>query len=1019
MQNEVPLQKQILDLQLGKGQNERDRPETADPTSTFSRMENLVQDQTGAMVKRYGTPILGSVNDDNGVSIGTPVKLLRLRGGLGMVNSAGKFYQYMENNQRFTNKDEMPDFVVAGADQICSSGPNVSPKLHAVASSTKYHAVIHEAGLGVASDNGYRLVFYERASVSVVANIDIGTVFGFAGTAYKMLFAGDRYLHIFSGRAYVCYDTAVNPIAPVAAVANVFAAGTTVTDIDVNHASTLVFALGGSATPNYLLQSFSAAGVAQTNSGTVAGTATQLAIDPGDAKIWYYTTTQRASRSTSSLVTVVDALAGTGCAATDYPIVTSQGTFIITQTAPAFGATTISAIQCAGAIGATVAGWKLASKPFADAATGNVYVHAFKDAGLSVAAHAVLKLSFRSFNLIPGGNSYSGFRLAADLEPMLGVLNSDLLKYFPTGTSTEFCPMLPIQTVARGFAYCAFSMKPFDYSRTFVQTFGGQNYISGAVPCVYGGNKIQESGFVDMPTLNCAVSASAGPTGSFKTLAVYRYVDETGAVTWSRCSLVASTTTAAKGIDMVVNPCTATLRDVKWVGNPLPNLQSVEVYRTQSGGTQFYLCASSQIGTPATGLSTQVLTLNASGFFAATDTMTDAVLAVQPLLFRQPGTANSAVDRYPPPPGNILCQHKDRLFTTDPYGIRVYYSSFFVDGETAWYNPVFSFFVHGGSGPITAMVSMDGRLFVFKRDGIFVVDGDGPPEGGVSGNEYSPPQRLATEYGCLDARSVVVTTDGIMYRSARGIELLTRSLQVKWVGDRLQNTVLANSKITGAVLDTFARVHICMASADTGTVAQTATSGVECIYDFTTDSWTVSHHTDNGGTYDRCVQDVVQADLAGKGEVLCYADPSGAVCYTDATSGLDRGSRYVPWTIETAWIRTGQQARARFSRAMLLAKKLAGANHKITISAAYNFVDGYTQTFTWEPGVINAAAIEELTLQLNTPSTIAVRLLIQEAIPTDTGTYPVGTGRGCDLLGLSLEIAQKTGAPRAADTQKG
>jgi hypothetical protein len=572
--------------------------------------------------------------------------------------------------------------------------------------------------------------------------------------------------------------------------------------------------------------------------------------------------------------------------------------------------------------------------------------------------------------------------------------------------------------VSRGYAYCVFSLKPFFHSGITTQVFGGQNYISGGAHCVLGSNIIQESGFADMPVMSTVASATAGPTGSFKYIAVYRYVDESGALTWSRTSIVSSTTTAATGVDVTVCPPTLTMRDTALVGNPQPQLQSVEVYRTRSGATVYYLCGSSQIGTPATGLLTQAISLAASGFYTFTDVLTDANLALQPTLFRQPGTANAAVDRYPPPCGNILCQHKDRLFTTDPYGIRVYYSSFFVDGETAWYNPVFSFMVHGGSGPITGLVSMDGRLFVFKRDSVFVIDGDGPAEGGVVGNEYSPPQRLATEYGCIDQRSLVVTTDGIVYRSARGIEILTRSLQVKWLGERVQNSVSNNAKCTGSVLDTDGRVHICLAVSDTGTATQAATLGVELVYDFNADCWTASYHTDKNGVVNRCVQDVCQADLLGIGETVVYADPQGAVVYTDPTSGLDRSSSYVGWTVETVWLKTGQQARAKFSKALLLAKKQAGANHKITISVAYNYVDSYAEVGTYEPTVINPTLIEELQKNLTKHEAIAVRLLIQESAPTNTVTFPVGTGRGCDLLGISVEIAPKMGAPMLAAAQK-
>ncbi len=1016
--NSDPVQKQLLQLTLDKGVNERDRPETADPASTLSRVENLLQDQGGSWVKRYGTPKLGGVStDDNGVGF-NPVKLLRLKGGLGMI-SGGKFYQYVENISRFTSKDELPDFNVIGADQVVSSGPSCSPKIHSVASSTKFHAMAYEAGVGVTFDNGYRIVLYDRNSGAVVKSIDPGTdIFGAAVTTLKLAFVGDRYLHVWALAGTVksaVYDTAAVPIALVTTAIVQAASPSTLVDIDVTSDRSFALTdLGGTTTLRGNLNT----GVAMTGSATTTSPA--IAISVFGTSVWYTTTTNAGARLTTNLATVAVADAAGGPGNTANIVATSaslaSGIYGAITSTPGFGGSTISRIVIGGF---TIDGWALASKPFT--LDGDVYVHLVKSAGLTVASHVIAKVTYGSLNQVTG-QLYNSLRLAAGLEPMLGVANSDVLKYFLVGTA-EYCPAVAIQSVARGYAYCVFSAKSRFHSNVVTQVFGGQNYISGGAHCVLGANRIQESGFADMPIINGVQSGTAGPTGSFKHIAVYRFVDESGAVTWSRTSVLDSTTTVNKGVDVVVSPPAITMRDVKWTGNPLPQLQSVEVYRTKSGGTVYYLCGSSQTGTPASGLLTQLISLDGNKFYSFTDVMTDANLITQPTLFRQPGTANAAVDRYPPPASNLLCQHKDRLFTTDPYGVRVYYSSFFVDGETAWYNPAFSFFVHGGSGPITGLVSMDGRLFVFKRDGIFVVDGDGPAEGGVSGNEYSPPMRLATEYGCVDHRSIVVTTQGVVYRSARGIEILTRSLQVKWLGERVQTTVDANTKVTGSVLDTFGRVHICLAASDSGTSSQQGTiTGVELVYDFSTDAWSISKHTGAGGTANHCVQDICMADLYDIGETVCYADsslsPNGCVCYTNPASGLDRGASYIGWTVETVWIRMGQQMRQRFTKAFLLAKKLSGANHKIVVSVAYNFVDSYTQVATFQPNVINAAAIEELSVNLATEQALAIRLLIQESAPTDTGTYPVGTGRGCDLLGLMVEAAAIQGAPRLAAGQK-
>lgn len=1010
--NSDPLAKQLLQLNLEKGMNERERPETSDPQTTFSRVENLFQEQGGAWIKRYGTPVLGTTNDDTGAALVGPTKLLRLGNGIGMIGNLGKFYQYISANSRFTQKDEVPDFSLVGADQIVSSGPSVVAKIRSVASSTMFHAMVYEAGVGVSFDNGLRISLYDRTSGSVIKTINVGETFGVALANVKVVFVGDRYLHVYAGNGTTIrgavYDTAANPISgPAATVVGV---GVLVDRDATTDRSFFLQNNAGVTTIGGMLNDGTAITAAATTTGPAIG------ISCAGANLWYITATQQGSMSTTALGTITNAEVAHGWPSPTFFVANAGNTLVfVTTSTPAFGAATLSRITTSVGGNVKLDGWSLGSLPWTDGT--NFYIQVVKASGLLVVAHAVAKISFNSL-LIVSGNQYNSVRLAASLEPHLAVQNSDTLKYFPLSTG-EVCPAVPVQTVGRGYAYCMYSLKPFFHAACTQSLFGGQNYLSGGSHCILGANRIHECGFIDMPVLNGVASATAGPTGSFKHIAVYRFVDESGAVTWSRTSVLAATTTASKGIDLTICPPSVTLRDTKAVANPQPLLHSVEVYRTKSGGTVYYLCGSSQVGTPSTGLLTQAIPLGAVGYYAFTDTLTDAQLALQPTLFRQPGTANAALDRYPPPGGNLLCQHKDRLFTTDPYGARVYYSSFFVDGETAWYNPIFTFFVHGGSGPITAMASMDGRLFVFKRNGIFVIDGDGPAEGGVSGNEFSPPLRLATEYGCVDQRSMVVTTDGIMYRSPRGIEMLTRSLQVKWIGERVQNTVNKNHKSTGAVLDGFGRVHFGLSASESGTSTQVGVSGCEAVYDFTVDAWSVSYYSDLLGFANRSNQDIVTANIFGLGEVVCRADPQGCVVYGLPTSGLDRGLWYAGWTIETIWIRMGQQMRQRFSKALLLAKKQAGANHRIVISVAFNYVDSYTQVATFEPGAINPSNIEELMVNLNAnQQALAVRFLIQEQAPTDTVTYPVGTGRGCDLLGIAVEAAAIQGAPKLAAGQK-
>ncbi len=1132
---QAPLEKQLVQIDLKGGVNERGRPETAPSLATLTRVENLVQNQTGSLVHRPGTTVLGSTDHtDDASSAMQPIsRLVRTPKGLcalsSTINNGGPWlYQYNEGLGKFRIKTTLPDVVVTDADTVVGSANEANSRAVAVATTSKYHAILTTVGttLGAAD---YLLSVYDRNTGCVAAQYSIRSILGFVlgGSMPKLVFVQDRYLVFFgiagAGTDLYSFSIDTNAVLP-AAEANitptVLQAGVSGGPYDVATSAARAFVSFAIAGSPYIMAT-DVAGVEIEREAIPLITTPFCYLSVNNTNLWYTNDTEIGARLTTTLATVVVAEAPSGAGNTVYGFCVDANDvpYIVVQTTPAFGSTTItktdvwrgtSMTPAASLIG-TLLGWRLVSHPFRITNYGsilhNVLMHVCKEDNTLASGpspHVLVNITEPTLR-----DTYYTFPVACSLEPYNGmstdngisaVVFGGQMRYlsqdtYGIGSDGRYSVPIPIQVTARSIGFSILNVFAGGHRKAGVAQFGGQTQMSGGVTCSYDGDRLVESGFVDLPKTD-TVQGAAGAmgAGAYKYLTVFRYSDAGGGTAYSRISNISSVTiAAAKKVDVVISPCCVTRRDFLFNRTTLLCTSSprvtVECYRTKIGGTQYYLCASNQIGTPLAGLLTQPIALTA-GYFTVSDNLTDAQLALQPLLYRQPGTANSPVDRYPPPSGNIIIQHKDRLFTTDPSGQRVYYSSFFVDGESAWYNPVFSFYVHGGSGPITGLVSMDGRLFVFKRDGIFVVDGDGPSEGGVVGNEYSPPQRLATEYGCIDHRSIVVTTEGIVYRSPRGIELLTRSLQVRWVGDRVQNTVDANVETCGAALDSFGRVHILVAATAPvvasdayGGATVAGISGAELVWDIPADAWSIHYMTGYDGVYGRAMQDVVMADVGE--ETLFFADPKRGIVYANDALGTDN-LVYAPWVLETGWIRTGQQARQRFSNILFLAKKRSGANHAIKVSVAYNYVDSYTQTHTFEPGVLNALDIEELLVQPNKQPVLAVRVKIEEQAPasiaitssTDatpivvtsathgfvtgdsivvaghttnvaangtwvvtvltpttfslngsvgsgagagsggTATYPVGTGLGCDVLGITLEVAAKTGTPKLAAGQK-
>ncbi len=140
-----------------------------------------------------------------------------------------------------------------------------------------------------------------------------------------------------------------------------------------------------------------------------------------------------------------------------------------------------------------------------------------------------------------------------------------------------------------------------------------------------------------------------------------------------------------------------------------------------------------------------------------------------------PTTAGASQPRQSPTGLRTFVRHGDRLVGIADDRATIWYSAPLVSGEARWFSDVFTI-------PIDALASQDGAIVAYSETEIYVVRGDGPPENGGNGTEFSPPQRITSDSGCIEPRSIVTTSAGTFFQSSRGLDLLTRSLSVEWAG---------------------------------------------------------------------------------------------------------------------------------------------------------------------------------------------------------------------------------------------
>lgn len=1043
----MSLVKQVLPIDLSKGLDEKLRKETAPEATTLQAVYDCVQDETGAWVKRPGLTVMASTGADITAASAAPFrKLVRTHSGIGVVAGICDFYHFNEASQLFRKKGPAPEMGVRTG-SVSSSGADTLTNGNTILGSSETYAytfVMYDSGdVSTGGPNDISIVAYEKAGGHAVKTWSLRQYFtdqtDLIMLTARMVVIDGYYIHVLAS----CYDEIfmfrISSLALTDTLTYTTAPPPTpgsqyeVLDV-VQCYSTSVFLTGEVGAAVYQLISFAVGGTL-SEQVTIAPTGGATAVHGicTDYVSVYWIADDAAPVTVidkvpyNSLVTAPTNVSTQAVVATAGLTAIMIGSdlsgnlfvvenFLVPPANQVWVSYDITATEIFSATKTRkFGGWRAASPPFFCFATLRQYqVWVKSDMAVTVCLNEIVES--KAYNSYPSPpDTLKTIKPVCTVEPYnfsYSAAPNVNLNYLPRGQKVfsynyrDFMFGYSYRTSTRSNGIAFASMLPLaptdqwdsDIIGQYVSIGGGSNYL-------YDGSQSFETAFVDYPIGSATAVATAGVlNGTYKYLFVYRYNDALGNIHYSRVSSIYSASPANTKVELECSTPSVTCKELVGIS---PRVIT-EVYRTAAGGTRYYFLADSRNGgslrppNPSAG-STYML-----------DNVSDATLLLNPPLFRQPGAQGTALDRYCPPASNIVVQHSDRIFVADPNGQgRLFFSSFYVDTEGPWFNPTMSIYCHGGSGAITGAASMDGRLVVFKRNAIFVVDGEGPGENGGTGNEFTV-QRISSELGCVDGRSIVITPTGIMYRSDRGIEQLSRSLQVEAIGDRVSVSTDSHPYTIGACFDR-----------KTGhanfLVAETETSLVpaECIvltFNVYEACWSIKRVTGTGGADVQAFMDIcsAQASNTGLGQAIdgVYYISAGEFSKEDSTSGKDFAT-YVKQSMETGWIKiSGVQGRQRLYDVVVLLKNRD--RHQVKLSLAYNYNETYTQSVTFTEAVTDLYP-EELSIQPNNQQAIAVKLKIEDVTDTPLGS----TFKGFDIVGIAFQVAPKDGVQKLPVDKKG
>jgi hypothetical protein len=300
---------------------------------------------------------------------------------------------------------------------------------------------------------------------------------------------------------------------------------------------------------------------------------------------------------------------------------------------------------------------------------------------------------------------------------------------------------------------------------------------------------------------------------------------------------------------------------------------------------------------------------------------------------------------------------------------------------------------------ITGMADLDDKLVVFTENEIYVISGHGPDDAG-NNNDFSSLQPVADDSGCNDYRSIVSTPMGVIFRSKAGFYLLDRSLQLSYIGEPVEDTTTDYETVTSGVL-----VPIENEVRWTLQTENRSNDGIILVYNYRHKHWSVWKIDGVTPFVGACMHQ----------DTYYVVTSAGVVWKAEANSWLDNSANFVSMSLETPWVKSGLNTWQRCRSVMPLCERLDPHNLKIEVYNDYNSAASQTKTWTAaDIATFSDLPREQPRLQVKRQRGQAIKVKISDLAGNGTSS-----GRGFDIVAITLEIKRRRGIPKVTAAQRG
>lgn len=545
--------------------------------------------------------------------------------------------------------------------------------------------------------------------------------------------------------------------------------------------------------------------------------------------------------------------------------------------------------------------------------------------------------------------------------PSVNVVSTGILQLALSERATEILTTSNNSTNIKFFH--GVSSGEIDFTTNDIQNIDlGKNLLIGSgILQMYDGVNTVEQGFTIYPeTVTATTTGTSGDlgAGTYGYKIVYEWIDNLGQTHRSAPSPNLSVVTTALDSVTLVIP---TLRITE------KQNVTIAIYRTLLNGTVYFRVDTQYLNYP-------IANSIASDTVSFTDVSGDYSIDGNEQLYTAQEVENIA-----PPATLSLTEYKNRAILVPSDNPFVWeYSKQVISGSPVEFSDLFSQNMGTTGGPIIGSAKLDDKLILFKSSSIFYVTGTGPGPSGAN-NDFTDPQFVTADAGLLDPRSIVTTPVGLMFKSSKGIYLLDRSLQTRYIGKDVED--YNSLTVRGALL-----------IPKSNQIRFILSNGTLLMYDY---FW-----TDEAGIGQWCVFDNVSAvsDCIFQ-DLHTYVTSAGLVYQESPGIYLD-GATSVNTYFKTGWINVaGLQGFERAYFFYFLAQYISA--HTLTINIYYDYDEtAVAQTILITP---NATDLEQWRVFLSQQKCEAFMIEVQEG---------GSTGAGFRMSGLNLAIGMKDGKPK-------